>query len=129
MLPLERKLAGTDGDGLDRPDRAEPGPIEGIATCHGLGMDSGQVRVDGKARLGVSPETLQLRMAGVAASLPAEHRPGQQGLAPQRHEPLRVEIFGVQGPETHDVATGTQVKPDCSAYPATWQALSAMLLA
>ena len=43
-------------------------------------------------------EPLQLRMMFVAARLASEHGLGQQGLAPQRHEALRVKIFGVQRP-------------------------------
>jgi hypothetical protein len=90
MLPLTRELARTDRDWLHSPDWADLGVVESVASMRCLSMDSGQIRIYGRARLGMRIETLQLRMAGVTASFSAEHRFGQQRLTPKRNEPLRV---------------------------------------
>ena len=93
MLPLMRQLAGTHRDCSNRPDRADPGPVEAIATFNRLGMHGGEIRVYGEARLRMRLETLQLRMAGVAARFAAEYCSGQQCLSPKRNEPLRIQIL------------------------------------
>ena len=90
MLPLARKLARTDKDWLNNPDWADLGAIEGVATMCCLGMDRREIRVYGRARLGMRLETLQLRMVCVASRLAAEHCFGQQRLAPKRDETLGV---------------------------------------
>ena len=46
-------------------------------------------------------KTLQLRMVLVAARLASQHGLRQQRLAPQRHEPLPVKVFGMQRPQSH----------------------------
>ena len=101
VQPLKRNLSGADRKGFDRPDRTELGPVKGIASTHGLVMDGAQVRVDRKARMGMRPEAFQLGMPCIAACLAAEDRPGQQRLAPQGDQALRVEILRMQRPEAH----------------------------
>ena len=77
MLPLTRKLTGADRDCLDNPDWADLGAVEGVASLSGLGVDSSQIRIYSRTRLRMCPETLQLRMAGVAACFATEHCLGQ----------------------------------------------------
>jgi hypothetical protein len=88
-----RQLARTHRDSSNSPDRADPGLVEAIATFDRLGMHSGEIRVYGEARLRMRFETLQLRMAGVAARLAAEYCSGQQRLSPKRNESLRIQIL------------------------------------
>ena len=90
MLPLTRKLPRTDWDWLHSPDWADLGAVESVASMCCLSMDCGQIRIYGRARLGMRIETLQLRMTGVAASFSTDHRFGQQRLTPKRNESLRV---------------------------------------
>lgn len=77
MQPLTRNLARTDRDWLNSPDWADLGAVESVAAMNCLGMDSGQIRIYGRARMWVRSETFQLRMAGIAACLAAEHCLGE----------------------------------------------------
>ena len=90
MPPLTRKLTRTDRDWLNSPDWADLGAIEGVATVYCLGMDRCEIRVYGRARLGMRLEALQLRMACIASRLAAEHCFGQKRLAPKSNKTLRV---------------------------------------
>ena len=64
--------------------------VEGVATATGLAMDGSQVRVHGRARLGMRLESLELWVIGVAARLTAEHRLCKEGLAPKCDKSLRI---------------------------------------
>jgi hypothetical protein len=77
MLPLKRKLTRADQDGLRDTSRPELGLVERIATCDGLGIDGGQIRVDGNSRMRVSPEPLKLRMVKITARFTSQDGPGQ----------------------------------------------------
>lgn len=101
MLPFISKLASRDADWLDLPQRPDLGAIKGVAPLRCFRMHSGQVGVHGQARLRMRLKALQLRVMGVAAGLPAKYRLGQQGLAPKGSQAFRVEVHGVDGPETH----------------------------
>ena len=96
VLPLMGELACTDGNGIDRADRPELGSIERVAATGRFFMDGGQVRIDRQAGLGMCLEAFQLGVARVATRIAAQYGPGQQCLAPQRHQALGVEIHRVQ---------------------------------
>jgi len=90
MLPFARKLPRTDSDWLHTPGWANLGTVEGIASTRCLCMDSGQIRIDGRAGLGMRAKAHELRMVGIAASFSTEHRFGQQRLTPKRNQSLPV---------------------------------------
>jgi hypothetical protein len=75
--------------------------IEGKAARPGFAVDRMKIPGDGGERLRMLPESSELRVVSIATSVAAQYRLRQQGLAPQRHQALRIEIFGMQGPKTH----------------------------
>ena len=96
VQPLMGELPGTDRNGINGSDRSDFGPIEGVTPKSCLRVDRGQIRVDSQAWLGVRYEALQLGMTRVATSFAPQHSLGQQRLAPQRNQTLRIEVLGVQ---------------------------------
>lgn len=96
MAPLMRKLARTDRNVLNHPNRTDLGMVEGVAPMRGLGVNRSQVCVDGQARMRMRAEALELRMVFVATCLAADDRLGQQRLTPQGNQPLRVQVLGMQ---------------------------------
>lgn len=103
VIPFVGDLAGCDGDPGDRSDRTNLGSIEPVAAPGGLVVYCRKVGIDGGARMGVRLESLQLRVMNIASRLPAKHGLGEQGLPPQRNEPLRIQVLRVQRPKTHAV--------------------------
>jgi hypothetical protein len=96
VLPLKCELAGGDRDGLCDPRRPQLGLVERITARHRLGIDRNQVRVDRNPWLRMSPEPFQLRMVEVPTCFATQDSPGQQRLAPQGNQALRIEIPRVE---------------------------------
>lgn len=96
VQPLVHELAGGDRNALNRPDRSDFGQIERVPAFTGLAMDCGEIGIDGKARMGMRPETLDLGMPRIAACFPAKDCPSQQSLAPQSYQPLPIKVLRVQ---------------------------------
>ena len=90
------ELTGADWNRANRAYRAQLGPIECVPTASGLVMDDGQVRVDRQAGMGMCLEALQLGVVRVAARLAAKNGLGEQCLAPERDQPLGIQILGMQ---------------------------------
>jgi hypothetical protein len=101
MSPLILDLVRRHGNRHLNLDKADLAPVERIAANLGLGMDALQIRTDDRLGCRMGEKPLELRMIPVAASRARQHGTSQQRFAPERDEPLRVEIPGVQGPETH----------------------------
>jgi len=55
-----------------------------------------QVRIDGRKRLRMVAEALQLRVVTIATGIPAQHSLGEQRLTPEGYQPLRVQVSRVQ---------------------------------
>jgi hypothetical protein len=82
MQPLERELTRVDWNELNRPDRADLGPIEGVPASSGFAMDCGEIRIDGESRMGMCLEAIKLGMVGIATRCATKDRARQQRLAP-----------------------------------------------
>src|SRR5690606_35609082 len=104
VCPFARELAVSHRDRLHRPLRPDLAAVEGIATRRGLRVQAGEVGADCEPRRGMRMKTLQLRVPGVAARLPAAHRARQQRLAPRRPQAPAVEVSGMERPQAADVA-------------------------
>jgi hypothetical protein len=103
VQPLEGQLAERL---LQRPAgavRAQLAGVKVVAPSLGFSMDSGQVGIQGPERARGSPEAEELGMVAIASRLAAENRAGKQRLAPEGYQALRVEIPGMERPETHGV--------------------------
>ena len=74
---------------------AEFGGVECIAALLCFGVDGGEVAVDRGERPRAGAKAGELRVMAVALGAAAQHFARQQGLAPQRDQPLRIEVFGV----------------------------------
>src|SRR5690606_41678191 len=101
QLPLRLELAPRDDYALYGAYRAYLGAVKTIAARQRLVMDGAQVGADRIAWIGVGAETLKLRVMAIAPGPATQHRPRKQRLAPQRDEPLRVEIAGMERPQPH----------------------------
>lgn len=51
-------------------------------------------------------------MMPVAARLPLQNFLRQERFAPERHQAFRVEVFGMEGPEAHDLEIGVVSQDD-----------------
>lgn len=96
VAPLVGKLARTDRNVLNDPNRTDFGPVECVASVCGFVVNCGQVCVDGRARMRMRIETLNLWMMPVATRLATNDRLGQQSLAPQSNQTLRIKVFWMQ---------------------------------
>jgi hypothetical protein len=96
MQPLELDLIRVDWNEANPLDQADLGPIEGVPASSGFAMDRGEIRIDGESRMGMRLEAIKLGMFGIAARCAAKDRPGQQSLAPQSYQPLRIEVPRMQ---------------------------------
>ena len=99
--PLVLDLAAGGAQTNPAPNRGKLAPIECVTTRLRLVGDRMEKGVDGRARRGMGPEALELRVVPVASRGTAQHRAGEQRLAPQRHKSSRVEVPGMQCPESH----------------------------
>src|SRR5690349_9618173 len=88
-LVPELSFGGRDPDA--RPRSRDLRAIERITAPLGLLQHRVEISVDGGARRGVRTEALELRMVPIAARASAKHRLREQPLAPERHQPARVE--------------------------------------
>jgi hypothetical protein len=86
--------------------RPDPAPVKRIAASLRLVRDDFHIGVEGGTRRALRAESLELRMMTVAPGLAAEHRAGEKTLAPQRHEPLGIEILRVQRPKARRPPNG-----------------------
>jgi hypothetical protein len=101
MKLLACELTGADRNAPSSPDWPDLGTVKGIAPFGRLVANAGEIPVDCQTRVRVRLEPIQLRMVGVAASLPAKDGLGQQGFTLQGDQPCRIEVFGVKRPKTH----------------------------
>ena len=101
VLPLIINLARSDNDWFNNPDLPDFCAIEGIASLCSFGMDSGQVRIYGQARLRVRLEALQLWMLGVAQGLATKYCLCKQCLTPKGNKAFWIQVHGVDRPEPH----------------------------
>ena len=100
MLPLVGHLPVSDAQLANRTDATDLPAIKGVATPRRLGMDRGEIGVDGGAGRWVSAKPFELWMMAIALRAPAQHRLRKQCLAPQRNQALRIEISRMDGPES-----------------------------
>jgi hypothetical protein len=70
--------------------------VEGVAAGDCLGVNALQIRTDCGPRRDLGAKALELRVISIAASVPAQDSSSQQGLSPQRNEPLRIQVPRVQ---------------------------------
>jgi len=101
--PFVLQLSLGDENALSGPLAAKLGSIECIASSMSFGVDQREVTIDsglwGSARL----KPHQLRMSAITTGAPAQHLAREQRLAPERDEPLRIQIPGMKRPKSHSV--------------------------
>jgi hypothetical protein len=64
-------------------------------------VDGAQVCADGVTRRCVGPESFKLRVMAIAFGRAPKDRSSKQRLTPQGHKPLRIEIAGMNRPQSH----------------------------
>ncbi len=104
MRPFILQLPQSEGEA---PSIAPPAYFrarEAIAAPDGLRVYMSQIFGNASGRRFRSAKSFELRMLPVSARPAAEHRLGKQTLAPQRHQPLAIEVFWMQAPESHDMS-------------------------
>jgi hypothetical protein len=101
MRPLLLKLPGAYEQGQALAHRSDLRLIERVAAPRSFGVERGKIGIDGGQRRRLRSESRKLRMAAVAAGLPAQHGLREERLTPQGDEALRVEILRVQRPQSH----------------------------
>jgi len=69
-------------------------------------MDDRKVAVYGTTWRGAGAKTRQLWMTAIALYVPAENSPSEQCFTPKRDQPLRVEVLGMKGPQSHPQGGG-----------------------
>src|SRR5262249_50641571 len=99
MAPFVRDLPARHGDPARVAARADLARVERIAAMLGLAVDRGEVGVDREQRIGVRAKALELGMVAVSSRALLQDALCEQRLAPERHEPARVEVSGVERPE------------------------------
>ena len=102
MPPFVLELSARLDQPPRRAARAQFPAVEAVAAALGLGVNAGQIGIDRGDRIGMGAEAHELRVAAVAARAALEHPPGEQRFAPERDQPARVEVAGMNGPEPHD---------------------------
>ncbi len=81
----------------------DPGAVEPVSAPLCLIGHRVQVGRDGVRRRGVFPESPELGVIPVTAGLSGKGFPGQQSFAPDRQQPLAVQLPGMERPEAHNV--------------------------
>lgn len=117
-LPLVGKLSLThlERRGMNGPRRRGlPAPVdargvEGIAATLRLGIDLLEIASHGGGWRGTCPKALELRVGAVAAGAPCEHRLREKRLAPECNEAPRIQVAGMEAPESHrsSIAVGRE---------------------
>lgn len=98
MLPLIGNLPARCRNQPHFANRRDLAAIEAISSFRRFHINDGEIGINGQKRRYVEFETLQLRMMPVSTRFTAQYLPRQQSLAPQRYQPLRVEVLGMQRP-------------------------------
>ena len=75
--------------------------VERVPATARLRMHRSQVLVQRLHWTRLLPESRELGMVPVAPGAAAEHRPGEERLAPESHQPEGVQVLRVHGPEPH----------------------------
>jgi hypothetical protein len=93
MAPLEDKLTTGGGERPDHTDSPELARVEMVSATHGLRINGGEVRIERPNRVLRGSEAKELRVPCVTASSSSKDGPGEEGLPPEGHETLRIEIL------------------------------------
>ena len=102
VFPLVFELAQRHRHGyVPAPSVRDLRSIEPIPTVAGLVEHAGEVAVQRGHRITPSAKTFELRVMAVAPGCATKHGPGQETLTPERHEPARIEVTGMEGPQPH----------------------------
>jgi hypothetical protein len=99
--PLMGDLPVCDGYPGNPAHRASLAAVEAVTAPVRLGMNLGEVSIDGGTRRCMSAEAPQLRMVAIALRSSAQNGLREQGFAPKGDQTLRIKVTGVKGPEAH----------------------------
>ena len=113
VAPLVRKLPAGHRNGSHASQRADFAAIECVAAPGRFSVYLLQVRIDGRSRKGVRAEPLELRMVPVTAGFAAQDGLCEQRLAPERDQPLGIEIARMQAPEPHGSSGALTARTTC----------------
>jgi hypothetical protein len=104
MFPFILQLSAGDGEWLHagRGAASYALGIEAIAPERGFGMDQPQVSRDVSPGSAGFLEALELGMVLITLGLAREHGLCEQCFTPESNQSLRIQVSGMEGPETHD---------------------------
>jgi hypothetical protein len=101
VLPLVGNLPVGDRNPGNCAHRANLAAVEGIAAPVRLGMNLGEVSIDGQTRRRLGAEAPQLWMMAISLRSPAQNGLRKQAFAPKGDQTLWIKVTGVKGPEAH----------------------------
>jgi hypothetical protein len=104
MIPLVQQLPARDHNRIGALPTADLPRCKRVASTRRFRVNAAKVLGDRAARRSVSTKSIQLRVMPVAACSAPQYSLREEGLAPESHETAGVEVFGMQGPETHSLA-------------------------
>ena len=110
MLPLKRQLSPRGRHLEPRPERSDFAAIERVPPRRGLNQDRPKISIDRAEWQSLRAKALELRMVAIAPGLSSEDCASKQAFAPERDQAPGVEILGMNGPESHSVATNGEVE-------------------
>ena len=108
---LDVELPAGDGERERAIGSNDPGDVESVAPASRLVRESPQVGTDPGQRIVEDPEPGELRMPGVADGFPGEDLLRQQRLPPAGDQPLPVQVFRMQRPDSHQTSRMVQQAP------------------
>ena len=98
--PLVLQLSVGCAEAVNGPEPTEFRAIEVVTPEARLFIHERKVTVDGCARRRAGSKSRQLRVVAISRGSSAKHFAREQRLAPERDESLRVEVPGMQRPES-----------------------------
>lgn len=101
VIPLEVDLTLRHVDPTGRGVLCNPGGVESVSPPHRFYVHGPEILRDQGDRRGLRPEPSQLGMVPITPRLSSQHRLGEKALAPERDQPSRIKVFGMQTPEAH----------------------------
>lgn len=101
VIPLEVDLPLRHVDPTGRAVLCNPGGVESVSPPHRFYVYGPEILGDEGDRRGLRPEPSQLGMVPITSRLSCQHRLGEKAFAPERDQPSRIKVFGMQTPEAH----------------------------
>jgi hypothetical protein len=101
MLNLEQQLPAVTGNALDDFKIPYFSCVERVAASNRFIKDSTEIGGNGRNWLWMGTKTFKLRMPPVARCFPLQDLLCKQSFPPEGNQALRIEISGMERPESH----------------------------